>query len=1162
MKDYNKVTEILKSNLKNRISITKGVIVSFLIAGSLTSFATNDGLEVVDSRYEIGNGAFIKDTTIDETEIILKKTIDETTSEEGVTSIKTGDTVVNLKNLDLQESATIKIENGSQVVLGSETDLEFGAKENWDEDVWITLESTSTKEGDETTTLTNQGTLSLTEGNATIIQAIGDLAKAYNEGTINVVGPAGFGMTAENGGVLENRESGVINVKGAGSEVAVGMVVEQSGNIKNEGKIVLSGDGARGMAVGTEDEDEDEDVVENENNEITTQEDTTTIILADVSATNDGTISGDGKNLVGLTVMKKMGDDKNVLAYNEEDGVIDLSGEDNVGIMIEAYDSDDEDEDEDTPAVNTRTAVKDALLVTNYGTIKMSGKNSEAVRITVGNFVNVGDIILDGTNLTGINASGETVSVENDGRIKLNLYKDGEASNNVAVIAEDNALVSQTGEVWLTDVETTDLTEDQLMAMLFKTDDTGEITDLEKGIIRNKNGEIIVAGGDNIDDIGSDDAFIEKVKKENGGVIKVNEPIKFTGTNFDIVVNRGDKFDDSKFIVTASGNKNFNFSGKIAANTLGLSVEDSNLNIKKGQISVGEKDTDVALKAEKGSVVTMDEAIIHGNIESRNSTFDIKNSTVDGNIAAYENSKISIDASSINGYSKIISGDGTSNVALGTKGEKTAFKGKMKDLNLEAIGNFVLEDGSSLEGVSGTVGQGSQITLKVNEAKENALSNNNGTVTLEDGANLVVETERMNISADGAETISLGTTKLAGENINDKIVATQYIFNVEVMNGEEVVVATPKVSRAGETSETKLTIRYAEIEELAEVDNQYKDIYNAAKDGNLTQLLATNNAENMKQLNKLFEDIRNKNAYVLGEAISRDSMKTWRDTFENNIDFLAKNEFKVKGIVMGDIANNNFSRDYDYRATGLMFMGEYGIDNNTTVGMAAGGGYVHGKLSNSNHNKVSGDSWYLGFFGKKAIDNFTFTGNLGYQYNKLEGKRKVSNALESYSYSDNFGVNGFNLGVAGAYDYKLEQGFVLTPHLSLNMNRIMQGKINEGSGVLAEELGAYNSTILETKAGVEIAKYMNVGNDIKVKLFGDLAYINNAGDTDKDFHGNFTGSTKKFKVNSIKKPDNIGELSVGGKVNYKSIFFDGKVGYNFGGGFEATKVTLGVGYTF
>jgi hypothetical protein len=1022
-------------------------------------------------------------------------------TEEGTTESPSNFTFkdVNVENVS---EHVIQVTN-SNVVFTEDTNLNLTGSEKYAQNI-IAKNSTVTNKGRivsekgvyllysyDNSNIINDGTLEIAAGGTAIVIG-GETSNAINNNLIKVTGSTGSrAMNIGNGATgINNGEIQADNGMG---------LFMYSGTAKNEkdGKIILTGEGAKGIRIyGSQTNGSDNPVV-----------------VKDSTAENNGTITGNGNKLYGMSVSKRDGAKTTIV----NTGTIELTGDNVTGIYSDR--------------LGESTSTEQDITISNTGTVEINGTNSTL-------------IVANRANVT------------NDGILKLNIGTNG-ADNNKIYVGDDSSSMVHSGEIYLTDVTATNISDDEMTKLqnyiktsLFE----GKNVELKGDVVRNGAGQILFTGGEGVADLIPDltinanghydlsDAQVQVVA-EKGATVSTDRTFDFNGDNLSININASENLEADQYVVELNKNDKVEMTGKVVGQDLGFKLVNSNININGGKISTNVENKESIAVALEGS------------------TLETNNATILGNILLNNESTAKIDAATANNFTDMIVGDGTTynTVEMGTTGAVTTFSGTIKEIgNLGAVGTVVFNENAVLKNVSAVIDKNNLFVIRMDANQNNALSENNGEIILKEDGRLMVETDRLTIPVEGMTT-QLGATVIKGENgesVDEKVVASQFIYDITLAD-------STAVAKAGEAPST-LQIGLKDIKNIDEIENEYEDIYvAAASSGNLSNLTSISNDSNKAELNKLFKEIRTQNAYVLGEAISVDSMKAWRTTLNGNVDFLNAGEFKVKGIAMGDITNNNFTRDYDFRATGLMFMGEYGYDSTTTIGMAAGGGYVYGKLSDAKHNKVSGDSWYVGAFGKKAIGDFTLTGNMAYQYNKLEGKRKLSNAYESFNFSDKFGVDGFNIGAEGRYDYKLEQGFVVTPHLSLNMNRVVQGKINEGNGTMAETLNKYNGTTLETKFGVELAKYMEIGNGAKVKLFGDLAYVNMAGDVNREFHGNFTGDTRRFNVDPIKKAKNTGELTVGGRATCTTgIFMDGKVSYGFGNGSDATKVTLGLGYTF
>ncbi|MGL4672078.1 autotransporter outer membrane beta-barrel domain-containing protein, partial [Cetobacterium sp.] len=424
-----------------------------------------------------------------------------------------------------------------------------------------------------------------------------------------------------------------------------------------------------------------------------------------------------------------------------------------------------------------------------------------------------------------------------------------------------------------------------------------------------------------------------------------------------------------------------------------------------------------------------------------------------------------------------------------------------------------------------------------------------GTLNLAENGHLMIETGRAGLT--NGSVIELGTI-INGDSSN--IHSSQYIYNISIL--EEPA----KIDSKSEGTSIVVSLKNAkEVGVDSEVANVYTSL---ASSGRLADLVSVNVGNDKKELNSLLKQNSHGNPYSLGDKVSRDSIGVWNDAVKNNINFLETGEFKISGLATGAFETSDTNLDYDFSGAGLMVLGQYGYNSKTTLGFSAAGGSVNGEINSD--NKVSGDSFYFSVFGQKAIDEILLTANIGYQFNKLEGKRKVGNIYENYNFNENFDTNGFNVDLEGRYIYNIQNDFTLEPHFGVNVVTVNQDSISENKedGVLAMELNSSERTTVKTKIGLELAKNIALDGGSKVKLFGDLSYVNNSGDIDKEFTGKFKDSKNDFGVKALEIGKNKGEVSVGGKFILPSgVFSDMKLTQSFGNA-EYTKVTASLGYTF
>ncbi|MGL5592728.1 MAG: autotransporter domain-containing protein [Cetobacterium sp.] len=788
---------------------------------------------------------------------------------------------------------------------------------------------------------------------------------------------------------------------------------------------------------------------------------------------------------------------------------------------------------------------------------------------------NNGEIEITGKNSIGMFADNSTIV--NNGVIKLNLFQaDGKTlADNKAMYGIGNSIVENNSSIYLNDVTVKGITSEELENLtkyvnnnLISGDESAKVTN--NGIIRNSKGEIIFAAGGGITEVIPDLGITENgdydlTEELVAGVIDKETPITtdrtlaFGGDKLDLNINADTNFDKQKHLVSLDSNENVLITGNLIGADKGILVQNSNLVMENAKIEVNVNNkNNIALDFDNNSTGKLVETFVTGNININNtSEVILENSTVTGNITLDKNSALAMDTVSTEKFNGVISGHNNgSKVILGNgntaEGKNiTKFNGTIENIDsVETNGILVMEEKSNFINSSVKVGDENLLVIRVGKGENDyALSDNVGSINLSENGHMMIETGRVDIQ--NGDIIQLGTT-IVGSSSN--IHASEFIYDISLVGSDS------EVAQINLGSQLLVTLKNAE--ELG-LDSSVSEAYDSlASTGRLSGLVSVGTGKDVNELNSLLNQNVDGNAYALGDKVSKDSIKSWNDTVKRNINFLNPGEFKVSGLSMGAFEDANTNVDYDFSGTGLMVLGEYGYDSKTTLGFSLGGGAVSGELNSK--NKVNGDSFYISAFGKKAINEILLTANIGYQFNKLKGKRAIGNAYESYNFSEKFDTNGFNIDLEGRYIYTLNNGFTLEPHLGVNIISIKQDSISENvaDGALAMEIDSFSNTTLETKIGVELAKNIVTNAGSKVKLFGDLSYVNNSGDVDKNLTGKFVGATSDFDVKPVEIGKNKGELALGGKVELTSgVFTDAKVAYSFGDN-DYTKVTVGLGYIF
>ncbi|MGL4672001.1 autotransporter domain-containing protein [Cetobacterium sp.] len=1174
---FNEASKILKSCCKNKVTLTTATVVSFLINGAVAfgvdkNYVAEVNAGVVELNEDISNKGLVGKPgvlNVWEDPLNLDTEGKQVTAINNATISQIGKgkayAAVNISNSANFENNGEIIVNKDGQDIGAAVTKSFGNLNTLKEDL-----NTSSS-------LTNKGIIDIQ--NVSIANAVNingykkqdnivakDETELNNSGTIKI---SELTVKTINGlekiawNLLHDFKIDIDGVESEGS-IGNGIIVGDNVNVTNSGTIDIIN--ANPMAI--------KGTVDGEYKEVT--------------------FAGVGIGAAHST--EKAVEEARKSVKNEETGVIDLKGTNFVGI-----------------------AGVGAVDVVNSGTIKTLGDNSAAVllmkgatlknsgTISIGNgsygvvavdkeeeitpkAVNEGEINITGSNSIGMFADNSEITNAKSGEIKLNIFeKDGKTvANNKAMYGINGSTVTNTGSIYLTDVtaetvgtaELKDL-EAYVNNVLVSGDESTKVTNT--GVVRNKDGKIIVAAGGNLSDkfpgievtpTGDyivTDKIVASVGKDE--VLKTDSTIIFPGDKLDLSINASEKFDREKFLVKITENSKVDMSGVLNAQDKGVQIDKSNVNITNSSIGVNSENKDaIALDIMNGSKIALSGTEIVGNVSLDGSILDIKTSGISGNISLNNAAELSMDKASAEIFTGIIEGNKdnhNSSVVLGDgvvegKTTVTSFNGTVSNVdNFETNGILVMGEKSNFLHSGIEVSDENLLVIRVGEGENDfALSDNIGTLKLKENGHLMIETGRMNLK-DGA-LIKLSTV-IEGESAN--IHASDFIYDISILKTEEeekedVPKTIEAIEEQPEVEGTTLVVTVKDAKALG-LDADVADVYESLKDaGKVNGLASTKSGNDKSEFNKILKQNSHKNGYSLGDKVSRDSIGVWNDVVKNNIKFLEAGEFKISGLSTGAFESTDTNVEYDFAGAGLMVLGEYGYDSKTTLGFSAAGGSVSGELDSK--NEVSGDSFYFSVFGKKAIEDIMLTLNVGYQFNNLEGKRSVGNIYENYNFNEDFDTNGFNIDLEGRYIYSLQNDFTLEPHLGVNVMSIDQDSIseNEQDGPFAMELDSSEKTTVKTKLGLELAKNIVLDGGSKVKLFGDISYVNNSGDVDEDFNGRFKESTKDFGVKPVEIGKNKGELSLGGKVSLPSgVFTDAKLTHTFGDG-EYTKVTATLGYTF
>lgn len=459
-----------------------------------------------------------------------------------------------------------------------------------------------------------------------------------------------------------------------------------------------------------------------------------------------------------------------------------------------------------------------------------------------------------------------------------------------------------------------------------------------------------------------------------------------------------------------------------------------------------------------------------------------------------------------------------------------------------------------------TIGENGNLNLRVDGTEKtdgkvigHALANNVGSITTNGG--------KLNLKTFGfgeEEVIAFNETDITGLKAED-ITVSSYLHEGEINSDNTITVSAKK-----------------DLEDI-ELDNYEKlnAIYHSLIAENLDKFAVEE--EQYGAFTKYLHDIYVANPYAYSSELSRKTMGMMRDIADKDlhpdlkewaifgglthIDGGTEESYYGKGYYSYDIGSRDISADT--KITGAYVKGEYGKAEDLTLGVILGGNSSETEIESS---KVEGDSFYLGGYAKKYLNNFRFTLGAGIHRGDYEADRVAvgyDGITETRKFSENYGDRGFNLYGNVKYSQELGNGFYFEPSVTLDYSYVDQEGIKE-SGDLAIDVDSEKFEYTSGIANLDIRKEF-VGEKAKHSLIAGVSYERIlSGEDEKHITGRFKGGTDFDILVPEKEKDNFA-LNVKYEVETeKGILFDVKGSYRFENDNNKDQwiVGTGIGYRF
>ena len=512
-----------------------------------------------------------------------------------------------------------------------------------------------------------------------------------------------------------------------------------------------------------------------------------------------------------------------------------------------------------------------------------------------------------------------------------------------------------------------------------------------------------------------------------------------------------------------------------------------------------------------------------------------------------------------------------------TIGESTLFKNGLddnvvpdnyykKDIKIEGNGKILIGiDPYDISGVK-ELGQGNNLTDSIK-----------GQVDTTD-PNMLLAQDQLNIDADSL--------------LHDIVIMPKYSFNYvdgahEVRNKYKIVVAkdlaiplpddkplqvTPAITIIPATPITPGTsvtpstptvpVTPAKPKDYGELNAIYRSIVTADK---IKEFKVYNNDE-LKGFYRYLRDIYANSPYTTTIGSSLDNLSMLR---EKALFDLKPNPNKW-AVVGGAVYNDNETKykasttEVDTKTTGAYAKGEYGLNEDTTLGLILGGTNSKTDLSTG---KIKGSSAYLGAYAKKYVNNFKFTLGTAVDFAEDKVKRDAigyEGIIETSRSSAKQKDRAFDLYTELAYSKNLGKNFYIEPKFGLSYSRVRRGAVTENDGIV--NLHVNSKTFNETKAevGLDLKKIIVSGNTIHNFII-NTAYeriLNGAKAT--TIKANVVGGSE-FDILVPEREKGRATTGIEYKLENKfGLLFNLKVDYGFrhGSNKKSTRFSTGLGYKF
>ena len=351
-------------------------------------------------------------------------------------------------------------------------------------------------------------------------------------------------------------------------------------------------------------------------------------------------------------------------------------------------------------------------------------------------------------------------------------------------------------------------------------------------------------------------------------------------------------------------------------------------------------------------------------------------------------------------------------------------------------------------------------------------------------------------------------------------------------------------------------------EDYAFLNGVYKSLYDAGK----VKHFSVYNEEELEGLYKYLRDIYANNPYTVTTETSFTNLSILRDNacldLRPNL-----NKWAVMGGLNYNDRENKYklsTTDVNTKTIGAYAKGEYGLKEDTTLGIILGGTNSKSTLSTG---KVKGSSLYLGAYAKKYVNNFKFTLGTGMDFGEYKINRDAvgyADIIETSKQSTKQKNRAFDLYTELRYSQNLGNNFYLEPNLTLAYSVVKRGSATENDGKV--NLNIKSKTYNQTKAelGLDLKKVLLSGNTSHSFVLGTFYERILSGAKATSVKANVVGG-REFDILVPEREKDRANVKAEYKLENKiGVLFNLKMDYGFSHGSNKrdTRVSAGLGYRF